>query len=115
VNVDPLRIRQAVGNLLDNALHSTPPQGTVTVEVVHADGSLSLEVRDTGEGFPTAFLHNAFEPFARPDDSRSRPDGEAGAGLGLAIVRAVAEAHGGTVEAANRPGGGAAVTLRIPD
>ena len=114
-SVDPLRIRQAVGNLVDNALHATPPHGTVTVEVVHADGRMSLEVRDTGEGFPAAFLRNAFEPFARSDASRSRPDGDGGAGLGLAIVRAVAEAHGGTVEAANRPGGGAAVTLRIPE
>jgi len=114
-NVDPLRIRQAVGNLLDNALRHTPPHGTVFVEVGHTDNSLSLEVRDTGEGFPPSFLRNAFEPFARPDASRSRPDGLGGAGLGLAIVRAVAEAHGGTVEASNRPGGGAAVTLRFPD
>jgi two-component system, OmpR family, sensor kinase len=114
-SLDPLRMRQAVGNLLDNAVRSTPPQGTVTIEVGHADGFLSLEVRDTGEGFPAAFLRNAFEPFARPDAPRSRPDRDAGSGLGLAIVRAVAEAHGGTVEAANRPEGGAAVRLRIPD
>ena len=114
-SVDPLRMRQAVGNLLDNAVRSTPPLGTVTIEVAHANGFLSLEVRDTGEGFPAAFLRNAFEPFARPDPSRSRPDADEGSGLGLAIVRAVAEAHGGTVEAANRPGGGAAVTLLIPD
>jgi heavy metal sensor kinase len=114
-SVDPLRMRQAVGNLLDNAVRSTPPQGMVTIEVGHADGFLSLEVRDTGEGFPGAFLRNAFEPFARPDAPRSRPDRDAGSGLGLAIVRAVAEAHGGTVEAANRPDGGAAVGLRIPD
>jgi two-component system OmpR family sensor kinase len=114
-SVDPLRMRQAVGNLLDNAVRSTPPQGTVTIEVGQADGFLSLEVRDTGEGFPAAFLRNAFEPFARPDAPRSRPDRDAGSGLGLAIVRAVAEAHGGTVEAANRPEGGAAVRLRIPD
>jgi two-component system, OmpR family, sensor kinase len=114
-NLDPLRTRQAVGNLLDNALRFTPPKGTVTIEVVRADGLLSLEVRDTGEGFPTAFLRNAFEPFARPDPSRSRPDRDAGSGLGLAIVRAVAQAHGGTVEAANYPGGGAVVRLRIPD
>jgi hypothetical protein len=87
----------------------------VTIEVVRADGFLSLEVRDTGEGFPAAFLRNAFEPFARPDASHSQPDRDAGTGLGLAIVRAVAEAHGGTVEAANRPGGGAAVRLFIPD
>ncbi|HSL67878.1 MAG TPA: ATP-binding protein, partial [Actinomycetota bacterium] len=116
-SVDPLRMRQAVGNLLDNAVRSTPPQGTVTIEVGHADGFLSLEVRDTGEGFPAAFLLIAFEPFVRPDAPRSRPDRDPGSGLGLglAIVRAVAEAHGGTVEAANRPEGGAVVRLRIPD
>jgi heavy metal sensor kinase len=114
-SVDPLRFRQAVGNLLDNAVRFTPPQGTVTIQIDHADGFLLLEVRDTGEGFPAGFLRNAFEPFARPDASRSRPDRDAGSGLGLAIVRAVAEAHGGTVEAANRPQGGAAVRLRIPD
>jgi heavy metal sensor kinase len=114
-SLDPLRMRQAVGNLLDNAVRSTPPQGAVTIEIGHADGFLSLEVRDTGEGFPAAFLRSAFEPFARPNAPRSPPDRDAGSGLGLTIVRAVAEAHGGTVEAANRPEGGAAVRLRIPD
>jgi len=113
VNLDPLRIRQAIGNLLDNALRHTPPGGIVTVEVDHSDGFLSLGVRDSGEGFPAAFLPSAFEPFTRPDASRSREDG--GTGLGLAIVRAVAEAHGGTAEARNQPEGGASITLRIPD
>lgn len=112
-SLDPLRIRQAMGNLLDNALRHTPPGGTVTVDVGHANGFVSLEVRDTGEGFPAAFLLSAFEPFTRPDASRSREDG--GTGLGLAIVRAVAEAHGGAAEAENRPEGGASITLRIPD
>jgi two-component system sensor histidine kinase BaeS len=107
-----VRIRQALGNLLDNALRHTPPGGRVTVEVVRADGALSFEVRDTGEGFPAEFLPGAFEPFARPDPSRSRRDG--GAGLGLAIVRAVAQAHGGSAEVSNRPQGGASVTVRIP-
>ncbi|MGH2659128.1 MAG: sensor histidine kinase [Actinomycetota bacterium] len=112
-SLDPLRIRQAIGNLLDNALRHTAPRGIVTVEVAHSNGLLSLEVRDTGEGFPAAFLPSAFEPFTRPDASRSREDG--GTGLGLAIVRAVAEAHGGAAEARNRPAGGASITLRIPD
>jgi heavy metal sensor kinase len=111
-SVDPLRVRQVIGNLLDNALRHTPPGGRVTVEAAREDGFLSLEVRDTGEGFPDTFLPRAFEPFARPDASRSRMDG--GAGLGLAIVRAVAEAHGGEAEARNRPEGGAVVTVRIP-
>jgi two-component system OmpR family sensor kinase len=111
-NLDPLRVRQAIGNLIDNALDHTPPGGWVTVEVADVGGVLSIEVWDTGPGFPAAFLPRAFEPFARPDASRTRADG--GAGLGLAIVRAVAEAHGGSVEAGNRPEGGAVVVLRFP-
>ena len=110
--VDPVRIGQALGNLLDNALRHTPPGGRVTVEVARADGALSFEVRDTGEGFPAEFLSGAFEPFARPGPSRSRQDG--GAGLGLAIVLAVAQAHGGSAEISNGPEGGASVTVRIP-
>ena len=69
------------------------------------NGALRLEVRDSGPGFPEGFLPVAFEPFARPDLGRSRPEG--GTGLGLAIVRAVAEAHGGRAEASNAEGGGA--------
>jgi two-component system OmpR family sensor kinase len=111
-NLDPLRIRQALGNLLDNALGHTPRGGRVTIDAVLADGSLTFEVGDTGEGFSPGFLPRAFDPFTRPDASRSRPEG--GTGLGLAIVRAIAEAHGGVVDARNRPEGGASVTLRIP-
>jgi two-component system, OmpR family, sensor kinase len=112
-NLDPLRMRQALGNLLDNALGHTPPGGTVTMGAALADGSLAFEVSDTGQGFSPGFLPRAFDPFTRPDASRSRPHG--GTGLGLAIVRAIAEAHGGVAEARNRPEGGAAVTLRIPE
>ena len=111
-SLDPLRVRQALGNLLDNALRSTPSGGRVLVEAASSDGVLSLEVRDSGEGFPESFLADAFEAFARPDGPRSRHDG--GTGLGLAIVRAVAEAHGGEAVARNLPEGGASVTLRIP-
>jgi heavy metal sensor kinase len=111
-SVDEDRLRQAVGNLIDNALRYSPSGGAVTVELGRSDGILSIEVTDTGEGFDPAFLSRAFEPFSRADPSRSR--GAGGAGLGLAIVRAVAEAHGGSVEAANRPDGGAVVVLRIP-
>jgi two-component system sensor histidine kinase BaeS len=110
--LDPLRIRQALGNLLDNALGHTVGGGRVRIEAAAHDGGVSFEVTDTGEGFPSAFLPQAFEPFTRPDASRTRADG--GAGLGLAIVRAVAEAHGGAAEARNRPEGGASVILRIP-
>lgn len=108
--VDELRLRQALGNLLENALRHTPRGGRVTIEAEQRDGALRVEVRDTGEGFPPGSLPGVFEAFARPDASRS----DGGAGLGLAIVRAVAEAHGGVVEASNAPGGGAAVVLTIP-
>jgi signal transduction histidine kinase len=111
-DLDEMRIAQALGNLVDNALRATPGGGRVVVEAFRDDGGLRLEVRDTGPGFPSTFLPSAFEAFARPDVSRARPDG--GAGLGLAIVRAVAEAHGGVAEATNPPGGGASVVLTIP-
>jgi two-component system, OmpR family, sensor kinase len=112
VRVDAARIRQAVGNLIDNALRHTSPGGRVVVELAHQDGELSVEVADTGEGFPLRYVDRAFDPFTRADAARGRDDG--GAGLGLAIVRAVAEAHGGSVRAENRPEGGAVVVLRIP-
>jgi len=110
--IDPDRIRQAVGNLIDNALRHTPAGGRVSVDASGREGTLSIAVSDTGEGFASSFLPHAFEAFTRADASRSRSAG--GAGLGLAIARAVAEAHGGTVEAKNRDGGGAIVVLRIP-
>jgi heavy metal sensor kinase len=111
-DIDGARIRQAVGDLLDNALRHTPVGGRVTVEAARSAGTLSITVADTGDGFRADFLPRAFEPFARADASRSRSAG--GAGLGLAIVRAIVEGHGGTVEATNGEEGGAMVVLRIP-
>lgn len=110
--VDPIRLRQAVGNLLDNALRHTAPGGRVTLDLTRRNGTLSIRVEDTGDGFSPSFLPEAFEPFSRTDPGRARDDG--GAGLGLAIVRAVAEAHGGSAEAGNRPEGGAVVEVRLP-
>ena len=110
--LDPVRVRQAVDNLVDNALRFAPA-GSVIVLTARVDGSdLDLEVIDEGPGFPAGFLPRAFERFARPDGNRSRDDG--GAGLGLAIVQAVAAAHGGVATAANKPGGGAVVRLHLP-
>ncbi len=110
--VDQDRIRQAIDNLVGNALRFAP-RGTVIVLAARVTGTdLDIEVRDDGPGFPAGFLPHAFERFARPDSGRSRGDG--GAGLGLAIVRAVAAAHGGVATAANRPGGGAVVRLHLP-
>jgi two-component system, OmpR family, sensor kinase len=112
-DLDPVRIGQALGNLVDNAVQQTPTGGAVTVRASRQNGALRLEVRDAGPGFPEAFLPTAFEPFARPDLGRSRPEG--GTGLGLAIVKAVVEAHGGRAEASNLDGGGAVVVLTIPE
>jgi heavy metal sensor kinase len=112
-SLDGVRIRQAIANLIDNALRHTPSGGRVSVEVSERAGSLWIVVSDTGEGFESDYLPRAFEAFTRADESRSRAAG--GAGLGLAIVRAVAEAHRGTVDASNRDDGGAVVVLRLPE
>lgn len=112
VEVDPMRYRQIVDNLIDNALRYAPAQSTVRVKVEQVAGSASLEVSDEGPGFPEEFLPRAFQRFSRPDASRNR--GSGGSGLGLAIVKSLAEAHGGTARAANRPTGGAVVAVVIP-
>jgi len=111
--IDPDWIGQAADNLLGNALRFAP-RGSVIVLAARASGTdLDLEVRDDGPGFPAEFLPHAFERFRRPDSGRSRGDG--GAGLGLAIVQAIAAAHGGVAAARNKPGGGAVVGLHLPD
>jgi heavy metal sensor kinase len=110
-NVDPLRIRQAIGNLIDNALRHAPRGGRVSVALARANSELTISVSDTGPGFSPEFLADAFEPFTRDDAARSRLDG--GTGLGLAIVRAIAEGHGGSAEARNTAHG-AEVVLRFP-
>jgi len=111
-DLDADRIRQAVDNLVDNALRFAPG-GSVIVLAARADGTdLDIEVRDDGPGFPAAFQPHAFERFRRPDSGRARGDG--GAGLGLAIVRAIVTAHGGVATAGNSRGGGAVVRLRLP-
>jgi signal transduction histidine kinase len=111
-DVDPDRIREAVDNLVDNALRFAPPGTSVTLAGRAAGDTLIVEVRDDGPGFPAEFLPHAFERFARPDSGRARSDG--GAGLGLALVSAIAHAHQGRARASNLPGGGAVVTLELP-
>jgi signal transduction histidine kinase len=110
--VDPDRISQAVDNLVDNALRFAPKGSQVTVIGRAEDSSLLIEVADAGPGFPADYIPHAFERFRRPDGSRSASEG--GAGLGLAIVAAVAAAHGGSAAARNRPNGGAMVALEMP-
>lgn len=105
-------LRQAVDNLVTNALTHTPPGTSVELRLSH-DGDVALfTVTDSGPGLDEDALEHAFDRFWRRDASRSRRSG--GAGLGLAIVASIAHAHGGTVDAENVPGRGARFTLRIP-
>jgi two-component system, OmpR family, sensor kinase len=106
LRADPFRLRQALGNLVDNALRHG--EGEVALGARAADGRVELEVSDEGPGFAPEFTERAFERLARGDGARTR----GGAGLGLAIVRAVAEAHGGA--AAIVPGPGATVRVTLP-
>jgi signal transduction histidine kinase len=112
VRGDVDRLRQALDNLLSNAIRHSPAGGTVLVRLAREGADTVLEVADGGAGFPPEFLPSAFERFARSDDARTRDRG--GSGLGLAIVAAIMAAHGGAAVAANRPDGGAVVTLRWP-
>ena len=105
---DRLRLEQALGNLVDNALRYG--SGTVRLEAERSNGVVALRVSDEGAGFAPEFLPRAFDRFTRADKSR---EGSA-AGLGLAIVDAIARAHGGSATAANGAGGGAVVSLELP-
>jgi len=109
IDLDAERIRQALGNLVDNALRHGA--GTVRIRTEARDGHVEVHVTDEGAGFEPGFLPRAFERFSRADDARGR----GGTGLGLAIVDAIARAHDGSASAANRDGGGADVwvTLRV--
>ena len=110
--IDEDRIRQAVDNLIGNALRFAPAGTQVTVSARASGTDLVIEVADAGPGFPAGFLAHAFERFRRPDTGRARSDG--GAGLGLAIVAAIAAAHGGTATARNGQRGGAIVRIELP-
>ncbi len=116
-NVDPERIEQALFNLLENAVRHTHAGGLVSVQSsVISDHCLQITVKDTGEGIPAEHLPHIFERFYRADPARGQSNGEGGAGLGLAIVRAIVEAHGGEVSAASDgiQDRGSMFTLRLP-
>jgi signal transduction histidine kinase len=108
VDADALRLEQALGNLVDNALRHG---GGAVVLAARGEGAVvSLHVTDEGGGFPPDLLPRAFERFTRGDEARSG----GGTGLGLAIVDVIARAHGGSAHAAGRAPGGADVWLELP-
>jgi len=114
LSLDPERIGQVLGNLLDNALRHTPAGGTVTISATATasaeTGGAELSVADTGDGIPAEHLRHVFERFYRVDASRDRTHG--GSGIGLAIAKALVEAHGGQLTVSS-PGIGKGATFRL--
>ena len=112
VSGDDTRLRQAVGNLVRNALVHTPAGTPNEINVTTQNGSARLSVADHGSGLREEDRDRIFEPFYRADPSRSRDSG--GAGLGLSIVNAVIVAHGGRVDVKKTSGGGATFSVELP-
>lgn len=112
IEVDSERLTQVLSNLVSNALRFTPTDGTITLSVTRAGATVLLRVADTGQGIPPDALPRIFDRFFRVDNARAQSQGESG--LGLAIAKAIVEAHGGTISAASPPGQGATFTIRLP-
>lgn len=111
--VDHHRMRQVVGNLLNNALNFSPPGSVIEVDVVRQDGHARIRIRDHGEGIEPHVLPHVFERFHQADGTSTRRHG--GLGLGLAIAKHLVEMHGGTIEAASEgKGRGATFDVRLP-
>ena len=112
VTGDEERLRQVIANLMTNAVEHTPSTAAVHVTVAPVDGWVQLVVADDGPGMAPDDVAKAFERFHRADPSRSRRQG--GSGLGLSIVAAIVEAHGGTVGLTSELGAGTVVAVRLP-
>jgi signal transduction histidine kinase len=109
-DADRVRIEQVAANLLDNAIKYTPSGGSVTIAAAREDGRTLLRVHDTGVGIPAAELPRIWERLFRGDASRT----ERGLGLGLSLVKAIVEAHGGTVAVTSEMGEGTTFTVALP-
>jgi two-component system OmpR family sensor kinase/two-component system sensor histidine kinase BaeS len=107
VEIDPVRIREVLTNVLANALQHTPAGGSVSVALHAVESGIRIQVIDTGEGIDAADLPKIFDRFSKGTQSR-------GSGLGLAIARRLVIAHGGTIEAASERGRGATMTIALP-
>jgi signal transduction histidine kinase len=112
VTLDPRRIEQVVDNLLDNAIRFNRPGGLVQLVLEAEERSCRLVVRDTGRGIPAEHQSRLFEKFHQVDASSTRERG--GAGLGLALIRALVEAHGGRIAVESRLGAGSTFTVTLP-
>jgi signal transduction histidine kinase len=120
--VDRSRIHQLILNLLTNAVKYTPQGGSVRMQLARQDatggpdgrGRVTLSVADTGVGIAAGDLPHIFDRFWRADAARTRTGERAGAGLGLAICKWIAEAHGGQIDVVSRPGRGTTFTVTLP-
>jgi signal transduction histidine kinase len=111
---DPARLEQALQNLAANAIRHTPSGGRASLTAAAADDGVRVVVRDTGTGIPPEHLPRVFDRFYKVDAARAGTAVPSGSGLGLSIVRAIVERHGGTVTAANGPEGGAVFDVWLP-
>jgi signal transduction histidine kinase len=112
LRADPTRMIQAISNLLDNAAKYTPPGGTITVSVQAGDHEVQISVQDNGTGIAPELIDRVFEPFTQAHEHRSTGGG---LGIGLALVRRIAELHGGGVRAESAGNGlGARFTITLP-
>jgi two-component system sensor histidine kinase BaeS len=108
IDLDPVRMRQVVSNLVDNAIRAMPDGGSIRLVAERAPGGLAIEVTDDGPGIPPALRDSVFERFTKSETSR-------GSGLGLAIARAIVEAHGGAITTASgRDGRGTSFRIELP-
>lgn len=112
VDCDPELVAIAISNLADNALKFSPPDARVRIRVGFEDGAVSVRVTDEGAGIEEADLERVFGPFAQLDMSSTRQYG--GVGMGLYVVKLVAEAHGGSIRVESTPGEGSTFTLTLP-
>lgn len=107
LEIDPVRIREVLSNLLSNALRHTPAGGSVTVTINDATESVAVAVRDTGVGLTPEDLARVFDRFYKGPESR-------GSGLGLTIARSLVRAHGGDITASSHPGAGTTMIVALP-
>lgn len=112
IRADDGRLRQVLGNILENAIRYSHPGGHIVISLEHRSDCASVKIKDSGDGIPEESMNNIFNRFFRTDKARSRVSG--GSGLGLAIVKTIIELHDGQVGVVNHPEGGAEFSLTIP-
>ena len=113
VSGDPIRLKQVLCNLIQNAARYTPPGGLISISTARQDGFAQVQVSDNGIGISPEDQQRIFERFYRVDYARSRGNG--GTGLGLSIVKHITAVHGGQVNVWSKPGQGSTFTIRLPE